>query len=103
MDCPWWDRVDGICAIERSTGVTAAALLVSNSSASLVLYTPMMPSMIMTRFRTVPQVIYSWEPGKVGGLRLNGKNIDPAEHWVLKKGDRVVMETAGGGGYGNST
>ena len=34
------------------------------------------------------------------GLRLNGKPIDPAEHWVLAKGDRVVMETAGGGGYG---
>jgi hypothetical protein len=34
------------------------------------------------------------------GLLLNGKPIDPADHWVLKKGDRVVMETAGGGGCG---
>lgn len=62
--------------------------------------TPMMASMIMTRFRTAPQGIFGGEPGKVGALRLNGKTIDPAEHWVLKKGDRVVMETAGGGGYG---
>jgi N-methylhydantoinase B/oxoprolinase/acetone carboxylase alpha subunit len=31
---------------------------------------------------------------------LNGKMIDPADHWVLKKGDRVIMQTAGGGGYG---
>lgn len=62
--------------------------------------TPMMASMIMTRFRTAPQGISGGEPGKVGALRLNGKTIDPAEHWVLKKGDRVVMETAGGGGYG---
>jgi N-methylhydantoinase B len=62
--------------------------------------TPMMASMIMTRWRTAPQGISGGDSGKVGGLQLNGKPIDPAEHWVLKKGDRVVMETAGGGGYG---
>jgi N-methylhydantoinase B len=62
--------------------------------------TPMMASMIMTRFRTAPQGIFGGEPGKVGALLLNGKAIDPADHWLLKKGDRVVMDTAGGGGYG---
>src|SRR4051812_25542163 len=62
--------------------------------------TPMMASMIMTRFRTAPQGIYGGSPGKVGQLLLNGNPIDPADHWVLKKGDRVIMETAGGGGYG---
>jgi len=61
---------------------------------------PMMASMIMTRWRTAPQGIYGGEPGTVGGLQLNGEPIDPAEHWVLKRGDRIVMETAGGGGYG---
>jgi N-methylhydantoinase B len=61
---------------------------------------PMMASMIMTRWRTAPQGIFGGESGTIGGLRLNGKPIDPAEHWVLAKGDRVVMETAGGGGYG---
>jgi N-methylhydantoinase B len=64
--------------------------------------TPMMASMIMTRWRTAPQGILGGKPGTVGGLKLNGKPIDPAEHWVLKKGDRVVMETAGGGGYGET-
>lgn len=62
--------------------------------------TPMMASMIMTRFRTAPQGLFGGASGKVGNLLLNGKPIDPAEHWVLKKGDRVVMATAGGGGYG---
>jgi N-methylhydantoinase B len=62
--------------------------------------TPMMASMIMTRWRTAPQGIMHGAPGKVGGLKLNGKPINPAEHWVLNKGDRVVMETAGGGGCG---
>jgi N-methylhydantoinase B len=64
--------------------------------------TPMMASMIMTRFRTAPQGISGGDPGKVGALLLNGKAINPADHWVLKKGDRVVMETAGGGGYGKA-
>ncbi len=64
--------------------------------------TPMMASMIMTRFRTAPQGIFGGTPGKVGALRLNGKTIDPADHWVLNKGDRVVMETAGGGGFGDA-
>jgi N-methylhydantoinase B len=61
---------------------------------------PMMASMIMTRWRTAPQGLFGGEPGAIGGLWLNGKPIDPAEHWALQSGDRVVMETAGGGGYG---
>ena len=63
---------------------------------------PMMALMIMTRFRTAPQGIFGGNAGKVGALLLNGKPINPADHWVLKKGDRVVMETAGGGGYGKT-
>ena len=62
---------------------------------------PMMASMIMTRFRTAPQGIFKGSSGTVGALLLNGKPINPADHWVLNKGDRVVMETAGGGGYGS--
>ena len=64
--------------------------------------TPMLASMIMTRFRSAPRGILGGEPGKCGTLTLNGKPIDPADHWVLKKGDRVVMQTAGGGGFGKS-
>jgi N-methylhydantoinase B len=61
---------------------------------------PMIASMIMTRFRSAPRGILGGGPGKVGTLTLNGKAIDPAEHWALRRGDRVIMETAGGGGYG---
>jgi N-methylhydantoinase B len=64
--------------------------------------TPLLASMIMTRFRSAPQGVLGGEPGKVGALHLNGKPIDPAETWVLKKGDRVVMQTAGGGGFGEA-
>jgi N-methylhydantoinase B len=60
----------------------------------------MLASMIMTRFRSAPQGILGGGNGRVGALTLNGRPIDPADHWVLKRGDRVVMQTAGGGGYG---
>jgi N-methylhydantoinase B len=62
----------------------------------------MLASMIMTRFRSAPQGILGGGNGKVGTLTLNGRPIDPADHWVLKCGDRVVMQTAGGGGYGQA-
>lgn len=65
--------------------------------------TPMMASMIMTRYRSAPRGLFGGENGKVGGLYLNGKPIDPAEHWILKKGDRVTMQTAGGGGFGSES
>jgi N-methylhydantoinase B len=31
---------------------------------------------------------------------INGAEMDPTEQRVLKPGDRMVMESAGGGGYG---
>ena len=64
--------------------------------------TSLLASMIMTRFRSAPQGILGGGNGKVGTLTLNGRPIDPAETWVLKNGDRVVMQTAGGGGYGGA-
>ena len=39
--------------------------------------TPMIASMIMTRFRSAPQGILGGEPGKVGALLLNGKPSTP--------------------------
>ena len=63
---------------------------------------PMIASMIMTRVRSAPKGILEGGPGEVGSLTLNGKPIDPSDHWALKKGDRVIMQTAGGGGYGRA-
>ncbi len=63
---------------------------------------PMLASMMMTRFRSAPKGAQGGEPGKIATLLLNGKAIDPAKHWILKKGDRVLMTTAGGGGCGRA-
>jgi N-methylhydantoinase B len=61
---------------------------------------PVVTSFIMTRLKSAPPGLAGGGPGALGRLELNGRVIDPSDHWVLKKGDHVVMETAGGGGYG---
>ncbi|MBJ3775647.1 hydantoinase B/oxoprolinase family protein [Acuticoccus mangrovi] len=64
--------------------------------------TPAVCSFLMTRLKAAPPGLAGGDPGVVGRLTLNGTDIDPADHWILKKGDRVVMQTAGGGGYGKA-
>ena len=41
--------------------------------------------------------------GGLGDVKLNGRAIDHRKQYVLKKGDRVVISTPGGGGYGRAT
>ncbi|MGE0749726.1 MAG: hydantoinase B/oxoprolinase family protein [Variibacter sp.] len=64
--------------------------------------TPAMCSFLLTRFRAAAPGLLGGEAGAPAEVLLNGKPIDPAEHWVLNKGDHVVMRTAGGGGLGHS-
>jgi N-methylhydantoinase B len=40
--------------------------------------------------------------GGLGDVKLNGKSIDHRKQYVLKKGDRVLVSTPGGGGYGRA-
>ena len=47
-----------------------------------------------------PQGLLGGGDGKRCRVLVNERPIDPAEHWVLRNGDRIVMETAGGGGFG---
>ena len=42
------------------------------------------------------------EDGGLGDVKLNGKSIDHRKQYVLKKGDRVLVSTPGGGGYGRA-
>jgi len=46
---------------------------------------PMLASMMMTRFKSAPKGAQGGEPGRLATLLLNGKTIDPAKHWILKK------------------
>ncbi|MBI4184301.1 MAG: hydantoinase B/oxoprolinase family protein [Proteobacteria bacterium] len=62
--------------------------------------TPSICSFIMTRMKAPPRGLAGGGDGKQARLLLNRRPIDPAQHWILKKGDHVLIETAGGGGYG---
>src|SRR5438128_3999460 len=41
--------------------------------------------------------------GGLGDVKLNGTSIDHRKQYVLNKGDRVLVSTPGGGGYGRAT
>ena len=38
--------------------------------------------------------------GGAGDVRINGRRIDNRKQHVLARGDRVLVRTPGGGGYG---
>jgi len=61
---------------------------------------PAVVSFMMTRIKSPPPGLAGGEPGQIGKLELNGNPVDPAQHWLLQPGDRVVMQSAGGGGFG---
>ena len=41
--------------------------------------------------------------GALGRVEINGSAIDVHKQYVLKKGDRVLLCTPGGGGFGSPT
>lgn len=63
---------------------------------------PALCSFIMTRIKIPPRGLMGGGDGKAGRVLVNGKPVDVAEHQELKKGDRILMETAGGGGFGKA-
>jgi N-methylhydantoinase B len=57
-------------------------------------------SFLMTQLKSPTAGFGGGGSGKPGRLLINGTQIDPTEPRVLKGGDRVLMETAGGGAFG---
>ncbi|MGQ0652956.1 MAG: hydantoinase B/oxoprolinase family protein [Betaproteobacteria bacterium] len=58
-------------------------------------------SFLMTQLKSVPAGLAGGGAGQPGRLLVNGEEADPTEPRILRAGDRVVMQTAGGGGYGS--
>ncbi|MBW2095073.1 MAG: hydantoinase B/oxoprolinase family protein [Deltaproteobacteria bacterium] len=52
------------------------------------------------RFRYPPEGLFGGDPGAKARFLVNGKNGNPYGLTQLKPGDTVVMDAAGGGGYG---
>lgn len=59
-----------------------------------------MTSFLMTQCKSPTKGLNGGGQGKPGQLLVNGERVDPTLPRVLKAGDRVLMQTAGGGGYG---
>ncbi|HEY7453348.1 MAG TPA: hydantoinase B/oxoprolinase family protein [Thermoleophilaceae bacterium] len=59
-------------------------------------------SLITERRRHAPPGADGGEPGEPGRNLLNGEELPPKASGTLSPGDRLRIETPGGGGYGNS-
>ena len=64
---------------------------------------PAVCSFISTRRIVPPAGANGGEDGALASIKINGDTIDPAEHQILRKGDRIDYLTAGGGGFGKPT
>ncbi len=60
-------------------------------------------SFLMTQLKSVPTGLAGGGAGRPGRLLINGLQVDPTEPKTLQAGDRILMETAGGGAYGAVT
>jgi N-methylhydantoinase B len=61
---------------------------------------PAVCSFIMTRMKIAPPGLQGGEAGLPGRVTIDGKTTNIVEHIVLQPGSEVVIETAGGGGFG---
>jgi N-methylhydantoinase B len=57
-------------------------------------------AMLAERTKTSAPGIGGGEEGALGRLEINGVNVDPKAQHIVHKGDRLVLATPGGGGYG---
>ncbi len=57
-------------------------------------------AMLAERTKTSAPGIGGGEKGALGKLEINGVNVDPKAQHIVQKGDRLVLATPGGGGYG---
>jgi N-methylhydantoinase B/oxoprolinase/acetone carboxylase alpha subunit len=53
------------------------------------------------RYRYAPEGLFGGKPGSLARFLVNGEPGNPYGLTQLKPGDEVIMDAAGGGGYGN--
>jgi N-methylhydantoinase B len=73
-------------------------ILLENESAR-----PIVTSFMAERTTYAAPGFAGGDDGGLGDVRINGKSVDHRTQHVLKKGDRVLVRTPGGGGYGRAT
>jgi N-methylhydantoinase B len=61
---------------------------------------PVVASFMAERTKFPAPGLAGGAPGGLGDVRINGRRIDNRRQHVLVRGDRVLVSTPGGGGYG---
>jgi N-methylhydantoinase B len=61
---------------------------------------PIVASFMAERTKFPAPGLAGGAPGGLGDVRINGRRIDNRKQHVLVRGDRVLVRTPGGGGYG---
>jgi N-methylhydantoinase B len=61
---------------------------------------PIVVSFMAERTRFAAPGFAGGAAGGLGDVRINGKKVDHRRQHVLERGDRVLVSTPGGGGYG---
>ncbi|MBM3775856.1 MAG: hydantoinase B/oxoprolinase family protein, partial [Acidobacteria bacterium] len=59
-------------------------------------------SCMVERTEAAPRGLLGGKPGRVAAVLLDGKAIDPKRGFVLNPGQELVLETPGGGGFGEA-
>ncbi len=63
--------------------------------------TPITVSFMASRISRPAEGLAGGEPGSLGLVTVNGEPINPKFRRILNPGDRLVLTTPGGGGYGS--
>jgi N-methylhydantoinase B len=79
----------------RSRGGLGQDILIESESDR-----PIVISFMAERTRFPAPGLAGGGAGGLGAVKINGKTIDHRRQHVLERGDRVLVSTPGGGGYG---
>jgi N-methylhydantoinase B len=79
----------------RFRGGLGQDILIESESAR-----PIVLSMMAERTKVAAPGLAGGADGGLGDVRINGRRVDSRKQHVLARGDRVLVRTPGGGGYG---
>ncbi len=79
----------------RFRGGLGQDILVENESES-----PIALNFMAERTRFPAPGLAGGEPGGLGDVRINGRAVDHRRQQIVQRGDRILLRTPGGGGYG---
>jgi len=63
---------------------------------------PAIGSFMVNRVQCPAPGLLGGEPGAAADFQINGKTVEASGQYILRRGDRVLIETGGGGGYGTA-